>query len=243
MPPCDAGGGHARRTLEDLQSRPVRAKHTGYSVPGWGVGDLWTSDVAVLAHEFRFGGGVGSREDGAESDPTTSGARPLALSADVLRAGILRAHAHEGAGSPPTGTVPSLPSRVGYHSVPTLHRATRAGDVDPGELAGRVAAFLGGADVEFGDVPLDLAGLTDFQLSVARSLRAIPRGEIVSYAELAALAGYPAGQRAVGTFCARNRFAFLLPCHRVVGSNGIGGYGSAGVAVKRRLLALEGVSL
>ncbi|MBA2642236.1 MAG: MGMT family protein, partial [Actinobacteria bacterium] len=50
-------------------------------------------------------------------------------------------------------------------------------------------------------------------------------------------------QRAVGTFCARNRFMFLLPCHRVVGSAGIGGYGSAGVGVKRRLLALEGVSL
>jgi len=61
-------------------------------------------------------------------------------------------------------------------------------------------------------------------------------------AELAALAGHPGAQRAVGTFCAHNPFAFLLPCHRVVGSNGIGGYGSAGIAVKRRLLALEGVT-
>ena len=64
---------------------------------------------------------------------------------------------------------------------------------------------------------------------------------MVGYAELAALAGYPGAQRAVGTFCARNRFAFRR-CHRVVGADGIGGYGSAGVAVKRRLLALEGVT-
>lgn len=226
----------ARRILQDLQSKPVRAKHTGYSVPGWGAGELWTSDVAVLAHEFRFGDVV--EGDGAASDWRPSHARLLALGTEAVRA-----RPHEGAESPPTGTVPAHSSRVGHDFVPTPHRATRVGDVDPGELAGRVAAFLGGADVEFGDVPLDLVGFTAFQLSVARSLRAIPRGEVVSYAELAALAGYPGAQRAVGTFCARNRFAFVLPCHRVVGSNGIGGYGSAGVAVKRRLLALEGVAL
>jgi methylated-DNA-[protein]-cysteine S-methyltransferase len=43
--------------------------------------------------------------------------------------------------------------------------------------------------------------------------------------------------------CAANRFAFVVPCHRVVAAHGIGGYGSAGVEVKRRLLALEGVEL
>ena len=104
-------------------------------------------------------------------------------------------------------------------------------------------AFLAGADEPLSDVPLDLGWATPFQLRVADALRALPRGEVVSYGELAALAGYPGAARAVGGFCARNRFMFLIPCHKVVSATGIGGYGSAGVDVKRRLLALEGVRL
>ena len=65
----------------------------------------------------------------------------------------------------------------------------------------------------------------------------------MSYGELAALAGYPGAARAVGTFCAGNRLMFFIPCYRVVGATGIGGYGSAGVDVKRRLLRIEGVRL
>ena len=73
--------------------------------------------------------------------------------------------------------------------------------------------------------------------------RAIPWGEIVSYGELAALAGCPGAARAAGSFCAENRFSLIIPCHRVVAANGIGGYGEAGPELKRRLLALEGVRL
>jgi O-6-methylguanine DNA methyltransferase len=113
----------------------------------------------------------------------------------------------------------------------------------PVRLAARLAAFLAGEDVRFDDVRLDLDGSTPFQQSVTQALRAVPRGEVVSYGELAALAGYPGAARAAGTFCAHNRFMLLVPCHRVVGADGIGGYGSAGVGVKRRLLALEGVEL
>ena len=110
-------------------------------------------------------------------------------------------------------------------------------------LVERFTAFLHGDDVAFDDVPLDLSYATPFQRAVTSVLRAVPRGEVVSYGELAALAGYPGAQRAVGTFCARNRFMFIVPCHRVVAADGIGSYGSAGVAVKRRLLELEGVLL
>ena len=53
----------------------------------------------------------------------------------------------------------------------------------------------------------------------------------------------PEPEKTVGTLCARNRFALLVPCHRVVAAGGIGGYGSSGVEVKRRLLALEGVRM
>jgi len=73
--------------------------------------------------------------------------------------------------------------------------------------------------------------------------RAVPWGEVVSYGELAALAGRPGAARAAGSFCADNRYSLIIPCHRVVAANGIGGYGSAGPALKRRLLALEGVEL
>ncbi len=150
---------------------------------------------------------------------------------------------HEGAASPPAGTVPATSSHVGGTFAPTVHAPAPARDVDPDELVERFAAFLAGTPVAFDDVPLDLAWCTPFQREVAASLRTIPRGEVVSYGELAALAGYPGAQRAVGSFCARNRFALLIPCHRVVAADGIGGYGSAGAAVKRRLLALEGVLL
>jgi len=53
------------------------------------------------------------------------------------------------------------------------------------------------------------------------------------------LAGFPNAQRAAGTYCARNRFAILVPCHRVVAADGLGSYGSLGPAYKRRLLELE----
>jgi methylated-DNA-[protein]-cysteine S-methyltransferase len=111
------------------------------------------------------------------------------------------------------------------------------------ELVDRLTAFLAGDDVSLADVPLDLEWTTPFQRAVVNALREVRRGEVVSYGELAALAGYPGAARAVGTLCARNRFMFFVPCHRVVGAGGIGGYGSAGIRVKRRLLELEGVRL
>ena len=110
-------------------------------------------------------------------------------------------------------------------------------------LVSRFEAFLAGEDVTFDDVELDLGWATPFQRDVADALRAVPRGEVVTYGELAALAGYPGAARAAGSFCAANRFSFLVPCHRVVAAHGIGSYGSTGVEVKRRLLALEGVHL
>ncbi|HXV56623.1 MAG TPA: methylated-DNA--[protein]-cysteine S-methyltransferase [Gaiellaceae bacterium] len=128
-----------------------------------------------------------------------------------------------------------------YHELP------RAGEV-PGGLGGdghplveRMRAHFRGEPVSFDDVELDLDWMTPFQRAVADALRAIPRGEVVTYGELAALAGYPNAQRAAGTFCAGNRFPVVVPCHRVVGAGGIGSYGSLGLEYKRRLLALEGV--
>ena len=108
-------------------------------------------------------------------------------------------------------------------------------------LAERLRAYFEGAPDDFADVELDLEELTPFGRAMADALRALPRGEVVSYGELAALAGRPGAARAAGTFCAQNRLAIFVPCHRVVGADGLGGYGSLGLDYKRRLLQLEGV--
>ena len=112
-----------------------------------------------------------------------------------------------------------------------------------GPLAKRFAAYFAGAHDEFRDVEIDVDGYTPFQRAVADALRHVPYGETVTYGELAALAGYPNAQRAAGTFCAGNRFAIVVPCHRVVAANGLGSYGSLGVEYKRRLLELEGAAV
>jgi methylated-DNA-[protein]-cysteine S-methyltransferase len=105
-----------------------------------------------------------------------------------------------------------------------------------------VRYFSGGPD-DFLDVELELDGSTEFELELTETLRRVGRGETVTYGELAALAGRPNAHRAAGSFCARNRFSIVVPCHRVVAAEGLGSYGSLGVEYKRRLLELEGVSL
>jgi methylated-DNA-[protein]-cysteine S-methyltransferase len=107
-------------------------------------------------------------------------------------------------------------------------------------LAERFRAYFAGDDVAFDDVEVDLEDETPFGRDLADAVRAVPRGEVVSYGELATLAGRPGAARAAGSFCARNRLAIVVPCHRVVSADGLGSYGSLGLDYKRRLLALEG---
>jgi len=128
-----------------------------------------------------------------------------------------------------------------FHS--ELPRQTRDRHESDSRLAlvARLQAFFAGAPDDFRDVPLVLP--RGFHGACARALRDVPRGEVVSYGELAALAGRPRAARAAGTFCARCDLAPFLPVHRVVSSNGIGSWGAEGVEYKRRLLALEGVDL
>jgi len=101
-------------------------------------------------------------------------------------------------------------------------------------------AYFAGEPAPIEDVPVDLEYETAFFGRCASALRTIPRGEVVSYGELAALAGAPGAARAAGTFCARSHLSIFVPCHRVVAADGLGSYGSYGVAYKRRLLMLEG---
>jgi methylated-DNA-[protein]-cysteine S-methyltransferase len=111
------------------------------------------------------------------------------------------------------------------------------------ELCRRIDAHLAGERTTYDGVVVDLDWATPLQRELAAAARAIPWGDVVTYGELAALAGRPGAARAAGSFCADNRYSLIIPCHRVVAANGIGGYGAAGPALKRRLLALESVHL
>jgi methylated-DNA-[protein]-cysteine S-methyltransferase len=109
------------------------------------------------------------------------------------------------------------------------------------EIVRRLQAFFEGEAVDFNDV--DMVVGDGFYGDCTRALRAVPRGEVVTYGELAALAGYPGAARAAGTFCGRCALSPFVPTHRVVGATGIGSYGELGVEYKRRLLALEHLEL
>lgn len=96
------------------------------------------------------------------------------------------------------------------------------------------------------DLELDLNDVDGFRREVLDTLvREVPWGEVVSYGELAALAGRPRAARAVGSAMRNNPIPFVIPCHRVVAAgHKIGGYGGGrnAIALKRELLAREGVS-
>jgi methylated-DNA-[protein]-cysteine S-methyltransferase len=130
-----------------------------------------------------------------------------------------------------------------YHELPRAAPLPAARTRQASALLELVVAYFAGRPVTFVEVELELEWCTPFQRAVAEALRRVPYGETLTYGELAIAAGYPNAHRAAGTFCAANRFPLVLPCHRVVSAAGIGSYGSLGSDYKRRLLALEGVSL
>lgn len=113
------------------------------------------------------------------------------------------------------------------------------------DVCERLQSYAAGHDEQFDDVPLDLSHLTGFQAKVAKACRAIRRGRVRTYGELAASVGTPGAARAVGSVMAKNRFPIIIPCHRVVGSSGsLGGFSAdGGISVKRRMLEMEGVAL
>lgn len=122
-------------------------------------------------------------------------------------------------------------------------QAARGGPAEPGEsaltrqLGHELASYFAGERKTF-DVPLDLVG-TPFQQEVWRALLAIPYGRTRSYAEQARQVGRPTAMRAVAAANGANKISIVVPCHRVIGSDGsLTGYGG-GVPRKHWLLALE----
>jgi methylated-DNA-[protein]-cysteine S-methyltransferase len=126
---------------------------------------------------------------------------------------------------------------VVWHELPAARPAT---GLQRNPVADVVVAYLAGDEIDLNEIPVDLGYETEFLTNCAHALRSVPRGETVTYGELAELAGSPGAARAAGSFCARNRLALFVPCHRVVSAGGLGSYGSHGLSYKKRLLELEG---
>jgi methylated-DNA-[protein]-cysteine S-methyltransferase len=108
------------------------------------------------------------------------------------------------------------------------------------EFANDLQRYFEGEAVEF-DVRLDWSGRNAFEIDVWRACRRIPYGDTDSYGGLADQLGRPGAARAVGTAMAHNPFPIVVPCHRVLKSDGsLGGYsGPGGVEFKRHLLDVE----
>ncbi|OYW21961.1 MAG: hypothetical protein B7Z55_05195 [Planctomycetales bacterium 12-60-4] len=136
---------------------------------------------------------------------------------------------------------------VGYAAPGALVAAIEAIDPEPfeddwcPELRERLCRYFDGRAENFQDVRIAAMWSTEFQRQVIAALRAVPRGETVSYQELASRAGRPNAARAVGQVMASNPVPILVPCHRVLASGGkIGGFSApTGLDLKRKLLALE----
>ncbi len=117
---------------------------------------------------------------------------------------------------------------------------TRASCERFGASVNRIQDYYSGKPVAFPD-KLDLSGGTEFQQKVWNSCRTIPYGETRSYGWIAQHIGRPEASRAVGNALGKNPVTVIIPCHRVIASDGgIGGF-TGGLPAKRRLMKLEGI--
>jgi methylated-DNA-[protein]-cysteine S-methyltransferase len=106
------------------------------------------------------------------------------------------------------------------------------------QVSRQLDEYFAGRRTEF-DLPLDFRLASGFRRTVLAHLPAIPYGHTESYAQVAAASGSPKAVRAVGTACAKNPLPVVVPCHRVVRSDGTSGGYAGGPDAKRALLALE----
>lgn len=151
----------------------------------------------------------------------------------------------------PVGTLTLVASDAGLVAIlwendtPTRVRIDEA--VEDGDhlilaaTATQLDDYFAGTSTAF-DLPLAPRG-TDFQRAVWHQLSAIPHGETRTYADLARALGQPTATRAVGAANGRNPLSIVVPCHRVVGSNGTLTGFAGGIEAKRWLLAHEGARL
>lgn len=136
-------------------------------------------------------------------------------------------------------TLPQPTEAGARGQLPRPGGASQPPGLDVTAFVDKLRRYFGGDVVEF-DEPLDPRVGTAFQKRVWSLTRAIPRGKTRSYGDLAREAGSPGAARAVGQAMARNPWPVVVPCHRVVGHAGnLTGFGG-GLAMKERMLRMEG---
>ena len=103
--------------------------------------------------------------------------------------------------------------------------------------------YFAGDAINFAEIPVQITSGTEFQQQVWKAIQQIPHGEVQSYQWIADQIGKPKSARAIGNAVGANPVSILIPCHRVIRSNGaLGGYGG-GLERKRQLLTLEGQNI
>jgi len=108
------------------------------------------------------------------------------------------------------------------------------------DLLDDINAYLDGERIDFSRYTVDLGDLTDFQKRVLAEVRQIPYGVTVTYGMLAK--DLQTSPRAIGNALSKNPAPIVIPCHRVLGKHGIGGF-TSGVTIKKHLLQIEGSSI
>lgn len=126
------------------------------------------------------------------------------------------------------------------HVRPEIERA----ELDPDyvqDVREKVQAYCAGRDVDLSSVPVDMSTMSEFFRQAREACRSIPAGETRTYAWLAEMAGNVRAARGAGQAMARNPVALLIPCHRVIGTDGAlhGFGGGVGLPLKERLLRME----
>lgn len=134
---------------------------------------------------------------------------------------------------------------MGENGLQQVHFAgdtqARTGTPFAGEIADELEAYFSGSLRVF-STPVDLGGISDFTRKVLQATATIPYGQTVSYGEIARRIGMPGATQAVGNALGANPVPIVIPCHRVIRSDGSLGWFTGGAHIKRALLRLEGKS-
>lgn len=141
----------------------------------------------------------------------------------------------------------TLPMRVYDEAVEAIQAGLSAESVEDiaafGDLPGRLKHYFSGEKVDFSDVPIDVSCQSPFYGRAQLVAQKVPYGQLITYKDLARMAGKEKAARAAGTAMARNLLPIIIPCHRVVASGRkIGGF-SLGLEWKHTLLRIEGVDI
>jgi O-6-methylguanine DNA methyltransferase len=127
-------------------------------------------------------------------------------------------------------------------SIDVVNKGRSSSQLEPffQECFDKFYAYLSGKTTSL-DIPLDFSHLTDFQKRVLKEMKKIPYGQVHSYKQIA-IGMKSKGYQAIGSACGKNPFMLIYPCHRVIGSDNLGGF-AHGPEMKQKLLKLEGAEL